>query len=365
MGFFKRIPGFYRDQDRLFQSNATEIFNSNLLLLRQLLRLCVIIMFSLVCVSFLVESFAALRMAYVLLFLLGGALALFFHQKASQPFVLAGLYLDFSLCFLLMIYLSVIGSPQHMAVSLIGLLCIMPLAILDKSWRVNLFLLCFYGIHTALAFHYKEASIAFDDAVNGACFTLLGGALGEYVRMTKLENFEVKRQVQAQADLDFLTGLYNRRKMFELLESLPQTGGRKAAGVLMLDIDHFKEYNDRLGHLAGDACLRQISAAIREFGVRTGLDFFRYGGEEFLGLYYQHQETPLLQLAEELRQLVWELALAFPGSQNGRVTVSVGCALADFNGGNVDEQLIRLADDALYAAKAAGRNQSKTYPPAG
>lgn len=159
--------------------------------------------------------------------------------------------------------------------------------------------------------------------------------------------------------MDFLTGLFNRRKMFELLEQQRSSkSGPTVLGIIMLDIDHFKEYNDRFGHVAGDECLRRMGAGLQEYGRSRGMEFFRYGGEEFLAFCHG---TDVGAKAEELRRLVWDMAIPYPGTQQDRVTVSLGFACIDQAGGLVNEQLIMMADKALYKAKESGRNRAVPF----
>ena len=153
--------------------------------------------------------------------------------------------------------------------------------------------------------------------------------------------------------LDPLTGLYNRRGFQNRLETV-LTVGTGTHFVLLLDIDHFKAYNDNYGHSMGDQALTHVSAAIRD-AVRSRDIVTRYGGEEFLVLLTNVDAEQALQTAERIRQRVYDLKIPhlFNDDVATHVTTSIG--LAELEQQNIEEAL-RQADSALYRAKRQGRN---------
>jgi diguanylate cyclase (GGDEF)-like protein len=170
----------------------------------------------------------------------------------------------------------------------------------------------------------------------------------------KLEQMNL--QLARQARQDSLTRLLNRGAWEESarLEHARSARHGEEYGILMLDIDDFKALNDDQGHQQGDECLRRtaecISSACRPFDL-VG----RYGGEEFVILAPHTDEEGIRCLAERMRSTVWDLALPHPSNRAAdRVTVSVGTARCGADGAL--ESIIRAADQALYKAKAAGRN---------
>lgn len=174
----------------------------------------------------------------------------------------------------------------------------------------------------------------------------------------------LNRKLRAWSNQDGLTGVANRRFWNDLLErewSRALRHGRSLA-VIMVDIDHFKAYNDHLGHLAGDDCLRQVARALAG-GVRRGSDLLaRFGGEEFCALLPETSAQEALSLAEMLRKAVEGLGLAHPESSVGpMVTVSLGVATAVPENDDQATDLVKKADLALYQAKQRGRNQCRLH----
>lgn len=195
-------------------------------------------------------------------------------------------------------------------------------------------------------------------------FLLIGnlmGAIGSYLLEYKSrEHFLISRLMRVLADHDSLTGLHNRRsfnRRFEQLLRQAQREGHSLA-LLLCDIDHFKAYNDRYGHQAGDKVLERVGGLLGD-AARRPLDMaVRLGGEEFAVLLYDIDCDEALQRAEVLRQSLEQIAIEHLGSDTAPiVTLSIGvsCLLPSDSGGLA--QLYEQADRALYKAKAAGRNR--------
>jgi diguanylate cyclase (GGDEF)-like protein len=151
---------------------------------------------------------------------------------------------------------------------------------------------------------------------------------------------------------DGLTGLHNRRRLMESLTDEVRRSQRlkHTFSVLMVDVDHFKKYNDTFGHLAGDGVLARVAALLRE-ATREVDDVARYGGEEFLVMLPETGMTEALEIAERVRARV--AAEVFPGR---RITVSIGVSEFPLYG-NTPEEVIAAADEALYEAKREGRDR--------
>ncbi|NML26811.1 sensor domain-containing diguanylate cyclase [Zoogloea dura] len=181
-------------------------------------------------------------------------------------------------------------------------------------------------------------------------------------RTAELE--EANLELARRSDTDGLTGLANRRCFDEALQGELSRAcrARRPLALIMIDVDHFKQYNDYYGHLAGDDCLRRV-AAVLEAGVhRPGDLCARYGGEEFAVIAASSDAAGMAVLAERLRAGVEQLEIPHAGSPCGVVTASFGVAVLVPDSNKVAERLIRLADEALYEAKEQGRNRVVMAP---
>jgi diguanylate cyclase (GGDEF)-like protein len=192
-------------------------------------------------------------------------------------------------------------------------------------------------------------------------------AVGERISLA-LANLSLRETLRVQSIRDPLTGLFNRRYMEEALERELRRAARsqQMVSVLMLDIDHFKQFNDTFGHQAGDSILRALGDFINQ---RTrGQDIAcRYGGEEFVLILTGASETAAVRRAELLREDLKDLVVHHANEVLGRITVSIGISVFPDNAA-AKAELLRAADQALYLAKHEGRDRiivSPSQPSAG
>jgi diguanylate cyclase (GGDEF)-like protein len=163
------------------------------------------------------------------------------------------------------------------------------------------------------------------------------------------------KQLEDNAERDELTGLLNRRSLARIGDSIWRNPATEpAVSAILLDIDHFKRFNDVHGHIEGDACIRAVSRCIND-AADTGSYVFRFGGEEILVLSSGRDPLSLLAMAERIRAGIEGLGIRHRGLEEGCVTASLGAA----SGLPADislEKLLQEADKALYEAKRRGRN---------
>jgi diguanylate cyclase (GGDEF)-like protein len=172
-----------------------------------------------------------------------------------------------------------------------------------------------------------------------------------------IANIKLREELRSQSVRDALTGLYNRRYLGEALdrELRRAVRGKQSVGILMLDLDHFKQFNDTHGHDAGDTVLREAAAFLVK-NVRAEDLVCRYGGEEFVIILPTADLEGARTRAERLREKVKELSIVYQGQQLRMVTFSGG--IAEFpSHGNTPQELMAAADAALYEAKALGRDR--------
>ncbi|MCB8769642.1 GGDEF domain-containing protein [Acinetobacter soli] len=204
--------------------------------------------------------------------------------------------------------------------------------------------------------------------------SFLGMALAYFTDRQHRENFlrdciiELNRlKLVKQAELletlsqqDSLTGLANRRYLDEVLEKEWRRAVRHSMPItiMMIDLDFFKSYNDSLGHIKGDECLREIAKALTSLTSRSGDLAARYGGEEFLLLFPMTNESEALIQVKRLMNVIRKVDIQHPSSDiSSQVTLSVGVATMIPQVDDSISSFISRADHALYTAKSKGRNQ--------
>lgn len=190
--------------------------------------------------------------------------------------------------------------------------------------------------------------------------------LAEYAGQVgiSIENARLFQEISRMATTDGLTGAFNRSYVLQLAASdfrrCQET--REPMSLMMLDIDWFKEINDRYGHQTGDKVIRKVARTLKKL-VHTNGVAGRYGGEEFIVLLPGMKLEVARQLAEKLREGIGMMEIPVDGAGPVRVTVSLGLAAAAPSMKSVEE-LVNLADTALYRAKASGRNRVEMEVPA-
>jgi diguanylate cyclase (GGDEF)-like protein len=174
----------------------------------------------------------------------------------------------------------------------------------------------------------------------------------------------VKESLVEETLRDPLTGLYNRRGFDVRYEEALQSCGEAQAplGLLVIDLDHFKAYNDHYGHVAGDEALRKVATALEHVANRPSDASCRMGGEEFAIVLRATDLEGASAVAERLRGYVIRMRIPHVyGGPQGILTLSIGVAVADAAAPQTSKELIERADKALYRAKRLGRNRFATY----
>ena len=172
-----------------------------------------------------------------------------------------------------------------------------------------------------------------------------------------LANLNLQETLRNQSIRDPLTGLYNRRYLEEALGREMRRGSRsgRSVGIIMIDIDHFKTFNDTYGHAAGDRVLKEVANYLQH-SIRGEDVACRYGGEEFLLVLPEINPVDAWQRAETIREAIREIRIELNGQPISQITVSLGVAVFPDQGTSGDT-VIRAADEALYRAKEQGRDQ--------
>jgi len=261
---------------------------------------------------------------------------------------------------ILVVHVAKLGQTENLM--LLPMLLIGPFYFLGLQYRVAMVtgVLTLVSMAVGAAMFHLPLPLALR---GGALLLLSGGTLAIAARQVDKRtrrSFLERCMVAELARQDVLTGTKNRRVFDEYLPRLwrqAASDGRSLA-ILVLDVDYFKAYNDRYGHQAGDVVLRQVALAIQR-QARRPLDLVaRYGGEEFAVILYDADCAGAHGIAERMRRAVEALAIEHRSSLTGAVlTISIGVAVVAPTAARNPSGALQLADEALYQAKAKGRNR--------
>jgi diguanylate cyclase (GGDEF)-like protein len=193
-----------------------------------------------------------------------------------------------------------------------------------------------------------------------ATANLIGCFGNHFLEQAVRQNFCSMVQLHKLAERDFVTGLLNRRAFSTRATGIWRQALRdgRSIGIAMVDVDHFKHYNDHYGHAAGDVALQSVAHVIAEHAPRPLDACARYGGEEFVVLWYDVDADHALALAQRMCQAVQALGLPHVASPTaGVVSISVGLVCTAVHNAAQWDAALRAADQALYQAKQQGRNR--------
>jgi len=202
----------------------------------------------------------------------------------------------------------------------------------------------------------SEAASLSSTPPSSAASEALAISVGEHLGLA-LTNMRLREELRDRSIKDPLTGLFNRRYLEETLEREISRSARsgKPVSLMMLDIDHFKQFNDTFGHHGGDALMRELGALLDAL-TRVEDAACRYGGDEFVVVLPESSLDVTLLRAEEIRQAAHGFDITHEGSVLGAVTLTVGVAVYPNHGADMGS-LVHAADEAMYRAKQAGGNR--------
>jgi diguanylate cyclase (GGDEF)-like protein len=296
-----------------------------------------------------------------LVVIIGAAISL----PGAQRYYTAVSAVGVSLVGLVVMYMSHVAAPRGDTYALAGLV----LAVLYGCLFLGLLFYVAVAVAAVMVVGHFLIGFALGvpahelyhmTAILGAA-AAIGGISTYNLEHALRTNFLETRLLNEVAERDGLTGLYNRRLFDDHIRRVWRQSRRddEALGVIFVDIDYFKIYNDVYGHQAGDDCLKKVAHSIARCAQRP-FDFAaRYGGEEFVLVLYGSPEEYARTLAEQIRCDVLDLDIPHEGSDvSPYVTVSVGVSLAGAGSTRSLAGTIQTADEALYQAKREGRNRT-------
>jgi len=227
-----------------------------------------------------------------------------------------------------------------------------------QAARCSLLALLAYIVSGELA-NLNDAQRWLDIGV-AAFASVLGAVIHFSLQRAVRHGYIATQTLNESAHRDALTGIHNRRMFDEHVSRVWQQAARESVpiGLLLIDLDHFKVFNDTHGHQGGDVCLAKVASLLPQV-ARRPLDLAaRYGGEEFVVLLYDAKRAQVEEVCIQLHAALKHAAIHHPGTITGEVTFSIGAACVEPLAGRNPQGLIQLADEALYAAKERGRNRS-------
>lgn len=275
----------------------------------------------------------------------------FFLKKKNADFTL-WIYLIETPVLLVTMLSGMINRPETATFTFFVYLLLFPLLILDKPWRIDLYIVVMGVVYALLDPMFKDQSVWSRDYVHLINIMLIAIAASAYFLIFRIRNIEYAKYFAQIADEDPLTGLYNRSGARHHIN--PTNPGV----FIYIDLDRFKGVNDHYGHEAGDNVIRDTADVLRNNFRRDDI-LIRLGGDEF-AVYapgkwdHHHVEAKLSQLLSSIHHMIPDDSTM--SGEYTRMTASIGCAYAP-NGCDTLEHMIRVADEAMYRAKKGGKDE--------
>lgn len=332
------------------------IRNGNYRALRTMTLLCTVLFGALFGISFLNYSHIVLRnqllyginFAVVLfLYLISPAIVKFFPSAVTVlVYIFAVIVHGFG------ITIGVLTQVNHPATSYIVLLFVIPLFFIDRPWRNALFNFISCGIFLFFSYKLKSREIFFNDLSNAMSFCFLSIICSRHFTRLRIQQLKVIKIVETERDTDTMTGVLSKAAFLREIDRLLTIDSSRGI-FIMIDVDNFKHFNDKYGHDFGDLVLQTLGRSMNNSFRRSDL-LGRFGGDEFFVFIPSTNDTDVALFRTKSLQMHLENDIAVPGGKD-KVTISVG--ISNCKGiGETYKSLMKRADEAIYEAKAAGKN---------
>lgn len=351
MNFLKTFFGNQKNLIEMMKNNKEDIKKANKRMLGWLLVLGLLCFSLLFMMTFIADDYGVMKIAYGFIIVL--LIVILFVNRYVKVSSLLLIYGSYVVLMGIATYASAFLIKDSLSVLAFMILFQIPIVILDCNRNIHALELSFLLLYIAAMICFKDKEYMLDECVNVVIVSIMGTILGAHLRYAQIENFNLKRIAVIQENIDALTGLSNRRKLFDVLEEK----NPPIVAIMMIDIDEFKLYNDSYGHQAGDKCLKKVSECIAS--LHKDIEFFRYGGEEFIGVAYNLEESEIIELAEKCVKNIESLQIEHCHSKGKVVTISMGLYIAE--GIQSNDDMIYYADTALYNAKHNGKSQVQIF----
>ncbi|MEG0980794.1 MAG: diguanylate cyclase [Erysipelotrichaceae bacterium] len=366
------FTGVCKKEDTYFYRFSQEIGHNNLLMMRSMSVFMLVISFFVLASSFTYFGATNLRNIYtaiiileiMILFLIQWLLQKDFSPKDCT--ILTALHLFHMLA--LSGYISVYYCEDETALLYVVVLTISSM-IFTLPTMLSMSISTISTIAMMTGSYFVKNSYWFEsDVLNGVCVLIFSFMFGWRINRIRAEEAfsranaqRLNRELKKISITDPLTGLYNHRSFQENYYEMfrKASSGELSLGVIMMDLDKFKDFNDRYGHVAGDECLRLVAQAISD-SVPEGAIVCRYGGEEFIALLNENLCYKAADIGENIRRAVVALKIPhdFAALEVKMVTLSIGAYVGVPVKNEQPMNFVERADKAMYQSKEAGRNRS-------
>ncbi|MDD4082901.1 MAG: GGDEF domain-containing protein [Sphaerochaetaceae bacterium] len=347
------------DRD-FFEKNRLIINERNIEMIEQFSLFISLILFSLIAVSFFstfIEPFRVFNISYFIVF----TLMYFVSKKIKDYNEKSLIYLSYLFMLTLVslaFYLGIFIDPKYPFFGLFFITqIILPIIILDTPYRLFIFLVLMTAAFDILLSIFNPSEYLNYILFQTIIYCMVGTFINYKVVQLKLNDTKIIKGVELERDTDSLIQIDSRSKLTRDLETFEI---KQIKGIMMIDIDNFKNYNDDYGHQMGDFCLKSVGKKLQEFDEKFKLKSARYGGEEFIAYSTFHSEEEFSAIAKNLVKEIYDLNMNFEKSKYQRITISLGYTTIKDNP-ETKKQYISFADTALYLAKALGKNRAVSY----
>jgi diguanylate cyclase (GGDEF)-like protein len=288
--------------------------------------------------------------------------AFMFPLKKHPGYIIAASYVLIAPLMAFGILMGTFLDPGTPSLTIMVFMCVLPLFIFDKPWRVLLYLTATAAVYGVSTYFAKTRAVFAIDMIDLVLFYLLGAGVNCLILKDRLRNVEYASTMRRASETDALTSIYNRGAGEQKIRTM--IGQSKCGMLCIIDIDGFKEINDRFGHMNGDEVLRAVAGRLCAC-FRAGDIVTRIGGDEFA--VYAVGVRDIATGAICIERLFSQIsAMNVDGLDGNRVSISLGATFFLPDEGKSFEELYKESDDALYQAKRCGKAQyffAQTPPP--
>ena len=338
----------------IIETNQAEIKTENGRVLKDILLAGILIFASMFLATIVIEPERFLYVGFMVVGLASYMMRRYLEKILEKIDITIVQNILLTMVYLVATYVGIITNPNNYAVVLPVFFSLAPTIFLVKPKNMMLLFIVAHLLSICLIFLYKDSdSLAINDVINCSVSLFIGMITANTVTGTRLTNIQLNKDLTLRENTDFLTKLPNRKKLFQQFRS-----SVNFHGIIMVDIDEFKKYNDTYGHQQGDYALVSLASCLSA-KVDKNLEFMRYGGEEFIGIYRGCSLSQMTQICKELNQDVTNMQISHSASQRGYMTISIGFYFSKEP--IKDEQAIGYADIALYNAKENGKDTCVQY----